>query len=100
MTLGSARYPRSDSSTSVMKCIVLLAWGGELLKPDGFYLSCLSAIGRMVGTLPLYISTPHLWARQGIIYAPPLPCSLPLPLVELSLKRHTEDLHAKLSTGM
>lgn len=45
MEVGSARYPQSDSSTSVMKCIVPLAWGGELLEPDGFYLSCLSDIG-------------------------------------------------------
>lgn len=35
--------------TSVMKCIVLPARGGELLEPDGFYLSCLSAVGESGG---------------------------------------------------
>lgn len=94
---SSACFPHADSSTSVMKCIVLLAWGGELLEPDGFYLFCLSAIGRTMGTLLLYSSAPHLWARQGIIYAPLVPCSLPFSLVVLSLKRHTEDSHVELS---
>lgn len=77
-----------DSSTFAMKCIVPLACGGELLEPDGFYLSSLSHMGWTLGKLPLWTSTLHLWARHGIIYAPLLPSSLPLPLVELSLKRH------------
>lgn len=81
---------------SVIKSIVLFLWGGELLEADGFYLSRLSDMVWALGTLPLWTSTLHLWPMQGIIYAPPLPSSLPLPPVELSLKRHTEDLHAKL----
>lgn len=66
-----------DSSTSVMKCIVPLAWGGELLEPDGFYLSCLTNMGWTLGTVLLGTSALHLWARQGIIYAPLLPSTPP-----------------------